>query len=91
MRSTTVTGKIGRPKKRSEINLTIMTKEYPNIEKLLLSKNRQELYDTYGIDLPRDLDWHKSSLKGLSHRASAILEVIARETLRKGATSADDS
>lgn len=93
----TSTGKLkrGRPRKvrnkNPTFNLTIIKKDFPNIEALMLTKNRQELYDKYGIDLPRDLDWARSSIKGLSHRASVILEIIARGAIKQGGSSAENN
>lgn len=82
-----VTGKrrLGRPPKdrsRSEILfLQISKSEFPNIEDMLHCKNPKELYEKYGIDLPRDLIWPRTLLKGTSLRSAAILECLARGLL----------
>lgn len=83
----------GRPRKdrsKSEaLNITLHRSEFPHVEELIYAKNPQELYDRFGLDLPRDLFWSKSSLKGLSQRVGAILETIARGELKKRRQDAD--
>lgn len=80
--------KRGRPKKKEAvsrrpgqseiISLRLEKKRYSNIDDLLSVDNPQELKEKYGIEIDFDLPWVPTKLRGMSTRAAAILETIAR-------------
>lgn len=66
------------------IQLKIDHEIFPHIRALFSVESPQELEDRFGIKLDRDLPWPQKSKKTHSVKAGAILEMIARRSLKKG-------